>query len=108
VSRVYASLPLSGPHGHAGGELLRGAELARERGGAVELVALDSVHGRAMANAERAGADPRALAYLGDYHSSEVLETAPLLAAAGLLAVAPVATFVGLSGATLVRLRRWR
>jgi branched-chain amino acid transport system substrate-binding protein len=105
VSRVYASLPLSGPQGHAGRELLRGAELALERvPGTTELVALDSFDEYAVANARNAADDPQALAYLGDYHSAEVLETAVLLGDAGLLAVAPVATFVGLSGPTLVRL----
>jgi branched-chain amino acid transport system substrate-binding protein len=105
MSRVYASLPLSGPQGHAGRELLRGAELALERvAGVAELVALDSFEGYAVANARTAAGDSQALAYLGDYHSAEVLETAPILGEAGLLAVAPVATFVGLAGPTLVRL----
>jgi branched-chain amino acid transport system substrate-binding protein len=105
VSRVYASLPLTGPQGQGGTELLRGAELALERSpGGAELVALDSFEGRALANARTAAADEQALAYLGDYHSAEVLATAPVLAEAALLAVAPVATFVGLSGSTLVRL----
>jgi branched-chain amino acid transport system substrate-binding protein len=105
VSRVYASLPLSGPQGHAGRELLRGAELALERRAAPpELIALDSFEGYAVANARTAADDPQGLAYLGDYHSAEVLETAALLGDAGLLAVAPVATFVDLEGLTLVRL----
>jgi len=101
VCRVYASLPLSGPQARAGRELLRGAELADPT---AELVALDSFGGRAAENARRAAEDPQALAYLGDFHPAEVLETAPLLGEAGLLAVAPVATFVGLGGPTLVRL----
>jgi branched-chain amino acid transport system substrate-binding protein len=105
VSRVYASLPLSGPQGAAGRELLRGAELALERAGVpVELVALDSFGGRAVANARRAADDPEALAYVGDYHSADVLDTAPPLGEANLLSVAPVATFAGLGGPTLVRL----
>ena len=105
MSRVYASLPLSGPQGHAGRELLCGAELALERAEAgVELVALDSFEGQSLANARTAIDDSQALAYLGDYHSADVLSTAPLLGDAGLLTVAPVATFVGLSGPTLVRL----
>jgi branched-chain amino acid transport system substrate-binding protein len=105
VSRVYASLPLSGPQGHAGRELLRGADLALERSeGGVELVALDSFDGQAVANAQTAAADAGALAYLGDFNSADVLSTASLLGEAGLLAVAPVATFVALRGPTLVRL----
>jgi hypothetical protein len=35
VSRVYASLPLTGPQARLGNELLRGAELALERAGPV-------------------------------------------------------------------------
>lgn len=89
--------------------MLRGARLALERAGdGVELVALDSFaadrEAQAVANAHRAGADDEAVAYLGDFHSSQVLETAPLLGEAGLLAVVPVATFTRLCGPTLVRL----
>ena len=103
--RVYASLPLRGPQGRLGRELLRGAELALERAGPrAELVVLDSFDGRATANAEQAAADEAALAYLGDAASADVLRSAPVLGAAALLAVAPAATFVGLSGPTLVRL----
>ena len=58
----------------------------------------------AAANAHRAAGDDEALAYLGDFHSSQVLESAPILGEAGMLAVAPVATFVRLGGSTLVRL----
>jgi branched-chain amino acid transport system substrate-binding protein len=110
VTRVYASLPLTGPAAGLGREVLRGAELALEAAndGAVELVALDSFgddrEERAIANARRAVEDVKALAYLGDFHSSQVMETAPLLGEAGLLQVAPVATYIGLHGPTLVRL----
>ena len=90
--------------------MLRGAQLALERhtGIATELVPLDSFgpdrEQQAGANARRAADDADALAYIGDFHSSQVLETAPILAAAGLLQIAPLATFVGLGGPTLVRL----
>jgi branched-chain amino acid transport system substrate-binding protein len=110
VTRVYASLPLTGPQGALGREVLRGAELALERveRAAPELVPLDA-HGadreaEAVANARRAATDGEALAYLGDMNSSQVMETAPVLGAARLLQVAPVATFVELAGPTLVRL----
>jgi branched-chain amino acid transport system substrate-binding protein len=89
--------------------VLRGAQLALERhdAPAPELVALDSFGAdreeRASANARRAADDPEALAYIGDFHSSQVLETAPILGEADLLQIAPVATFVGLGGPTLVR-----
>jgi branched-chain amino acid transport system substrate-binding protein len=109
VHRVYASLLLSGPVARLGRDVLRGARLALDRAGAgVELVALDSFgedrEEQAVANARRAVEDPVAAAYLGDFHSSQVLETAPILGEAGLLAVAPVATFRDLHGASLVRL----
>lgn len=90
--------------------MLRGAGLALERriGAGTDLVALDSSGAdreqHAIANARRAADDPDALAYIGDFHSSQVLETSPILAEAGLLQIAPAATFVGLGGPTLVRL----
>ena len=108
--RIYASLPLRGPAGAAGRDILRGAQLALERSGTagVELVALDSWaadrDARAVANARRAADDAAAVAYLGDFHSSQVEETAPVLAAAVLLGVTPSATYSGLGGPTLVRL----
>jgi ABC-type branched-subunit amino acid transport system substrate-binding protein len=108
VSRIYASLPFTGPAARLGRDVLRGARLALEARGGAELVALDSFgehrDEQALANARRAAADGGALAYIGDFHSSQVLETAPVLGEAGLLQVAPVATFAGLRGPTLVRL----
>jgi ABC-type branched-subunit amino acid transport system substrate-binding protein len=110
VLRIYASLPLRGPAGGAGRDILRGAQLALERSGTtgVELAALDSFgadrEARAVANARRAAEDAAGVAYLGDFHSSQVMETAPILAAAGLLGVTPSATYSGLGGPTLVRL----
>ena len=102
-------MPLTGPSAAAGRELLLGLELALARGKSdVELVTLDSYSPdrdeQALANARRAIEDASCLAYVGDFHSSQVLVTAPVLGAAGLLQVAPVATFIGLSGETLVRL----
>lgn len=110
MSRVYASLPLTGPAAGAGRDVLRGAQLALEaaNGIAPELVVLDGFgadrDGQAIAHARRAAQDEQALAYLGDFHSSQVVSTAPILAGAGLLQVAPVATYAGLHGDTLVRL----
>jgi ABC-type branched-subunit amino acid transport system substrate-binding protein len=111
VSRVYASLPLTGPTAGAGRDVLRGAQLALEgatNGTAPELVVLDVFgadrDGQAMANARRAAQDEQALAYVGDFHSSQVVSSAPILGGAGLLQVAPVATYAGLHGDTLVRL----
>jgi branched-chain amino acid transport system substrate-binding protein len=110
VGRVYISLPLTGPMAHAGRDVLRGAQLALERaqGAVPEIVVLDGFaedrDGRAIASARRAAQDGDALAYLGDFHSSQVISTAPILGLAGLLQVAPVATYAGLEGDTLVRL----
>ena len=108
MQRVYASLPLSGPAAVAGRDVLLGIQIVHEVLSSVELVVLDS-HGPdrdevARANALRAADDTDALAYIGDFHSSQVLETAPILGAAGLLQIAPVSTYVGLGGPTLVRL----
>jgi ABC-type branched-subunit amino acid transport system substrate-binding protein len=108
--RIYVSLPLSGPLATAGRDVLRGAQLALEAAGddTPELVVLDSAPGdrdaRAEGHAHAATGDRDALGYLGDFHSSQVARTAPILGAAGLLAVAPAATKTGLAGATLVRL----
>jgi branched-chain amino acid transport system substrate-binding protein len=110
MPNVYASLPLSGPARHLGRELLRGAELALERAAdpSLELLALDSGgearEQQAVDAARRAARDPDALAYLGDVHSRQVAETSAILGPAGLLQVAPVATWVELGGPTLVRL----
>jgi branched-chain amino acid transport system substrate-binding protein len=110
VPRIYLSAPLHGSAARLARDLLRGAELALEaaRAAAVELVVLDSSGPgdatQALANARRAADDAQALAYVGDFHSAHVHVTAPVLAAAGLLQVAPVATWVGLGGPTLVRL----
>ncbi len=108
MGRVYVSVPLRGPQGAAGRDVLRGAELALERAGGAKLVVLDGFgedrDAIAMAAAQRAAEDDEALAYLGDFHSSQVASTAPILSTAGLLQVAPVATYAGLAGDTLVRL----
>jgi len=103
MSRVYVSLPLRGPTGEAGRELLRGAELARR---SVELVVLDASgedrDALAAEHARQAASDPDALALIGGFHSSQAMTAAPALA--DLLFVTPSATYSGLSGATLVRL----
>ena len=108
--RIFASMPLRGPAGAAGRDIVRGAELALARSArpGLELVTLDASgedrDARAVANARRAAADARAVAYLGDFHSSQVECAGPVLADAGLLQVAPGATYTGLGGPTLVRL----
>jgi ABC-type branched-subunit amino acid transport system substrate-binding protein len=107
---IYASLPLSGPAGGAGREVLRGAEEAPEQLGheSVKLLALDTGgddrETRAEDAASRAAADESAVAYLGDFYSSQVAATSPILGSAGLLQVPPVATWAELRGPTLVLL----
>jgi branched-chain amino acid transport system substrate-binding protein len=90
---IYVSLPLDS---RLGRDTLRGVELA---GG--DFTVLD---GKPAENARRAAEDPAALAYLGDFYSRDVARTATVLGEAGLLQVAPVATWTGLGGPTLVRL----
>jgi hypothetical protein len=107
VSRVYASLPLTGPAAKLGRDVVRGAVLAHEqRDGDVELVLLDGFGQDRDEQAVAPAGDrrpegarlPRRLPLLAGARNR------PLLGEAGLLAVAPVATFAGLSGPTLVRL----
>jgi branched-chain amino acid transport system substrate-binding protein len=102
------SLPLRGPSAAAARDVLLGVELVHELRRSVELVVSDSFgpdrDKQAAANARQAANDDEAVAYIGDFHSSQVFASAPILADAGLLQIAPVATFVGLEGSTLVRL----
>jgi hypothetical protein len=110
MARVYASLPLSGPSEVAGRKVLDGAERALERSGAgaPELVVIDTGgearEARAEDAARLAADDDAALAYLGDYHSSQVHVSQAILGTAGLLQVAPLATWVELDGPTLISL----
>lgn len=107
---MHVSLPLTGPAADPGREVLRGARLAHARHAAApELVVHDAHdhhdhHAKAVLTARAAATDGAALAYLGDFHSGQVARSAPIFADAGLLAVAPVATWVELGGPTLVRL----
>jgi branched-chain amino acid transport system substrate-binding protein len=94
MPRVYASLQRPG----AEGDVLRGAQLALEHHGGAELVVLDEP------DPHRAAADRDALAYLGEFRSAHVHHTADVLGEAGLLQVAPVATWIELGGLTLIRL----
>jgi branched-chain amino acid transport system substrate-binding protein len=92
---IYVGLPLDS---RLGRDTLRGAELAAGD------AAFTVLEGEPAENARRAAADPAALAYLGDFHSRDVAVTARILGEAGLLQVAPVATWTRLGGPTLVRL----
>jgi ABC-type branched-subunit amino acid transport system substrate-binding protein len=109
MATIYASLTLSGPAGDLGRELLQGAEAVMEQAGtAAELVVIDTGGDdrvqRAEDAARQAADDPSALAYLGDVHSDQVAASSRTLGPAGLLQVAPVATWTELGGPTLIRL----
>ena len=87
--------------------MLCGARLAAERAD-IELVVADT-GGRAqqklaVAHAKAAADDPRAVAYLGDFSSRQVVATAPILGRAGILHVAPIASDEKLRSDTLIRL----
>ena len=105
MARIYASLPLSGRAAGAGREILSGAERALNQSGgsSPELVVLDTgSEARAEDAARRAASDDAAVAYLGDVYSRQVHAAQAILGPAGLLQVAPVATWVELSGPTLI------
>jgi branched-chain amino acid transport system substrate-binding protein len=92
---IHVSLPLDT---RLGRDTLRGVELAAGD------AAFTGLEGEPAENARRAADDPAALAYLGDFFAHDVAVTSRILGEAGLLQVAPVATWVGLGGPALVRL----
>jgi hypothetical protein len=108
MARVYASMPLSGRAAAAGREILSGAERALAQLGtsSPELVVFDTGGEAREAKAEDAAciaaSDEAAVAYLGDFYSSQVHAAQAILGPAGILQVAPVATSVELSGPTLI------
>jgi branched-chain amino acid transport system substrate-binding protein len=113
--RVYSSFALqdAGESEGSGGaaEIVRGMQLAlRDAGGhagryRVELVSLDDASPETRqwsrrlveANARRAAGDKRAVAYIGEGHSGATVHSLPITNRAGLLQVAPLATYVGLT-----------
>jgi ABC-type branched-subunit amino acid transport system substrate-binding protein len=103
-ARVHAALPLTGPAAPLGRELVRGARLAVEARAGAELVVADGAEEAGVDAVRHAADDPRALAVIGPFHSWQVHRTQPVAAAARLLQIAPVATWTGLGGPTLVRL----
>jgi ABC-type branched-subunit amino acid transport system substrate-binding protein len=107
AARVYVSLPLTGPPAVHGRDVLRGIELAHQAAGEpVGLIVADTGgrnrRRRAVGHAEAAAGDDRAVGYLGDFHSTQVAATAPLLGRASVLQVAPTATDPRLGSPTLV------
>lgn len=102
--RVYVSLPRQGANAATSSLIVRGLRAAvRERGGRVEglpvrLVQLDDAGGRrwlrgkVQRNAQRAIADERAVAYVGELNSEASAVAEPILALAGMAMFAPVST----------------
>jgi branched-chain amino acid transport system substrate-binding protein len=111
VVRVYVSESLGGTGGGVGNtDLIRAEQLALEEAGGragrfrVELKLLDESSDEAAAppavteNARRAIDDPKAVALLGNSTSQWTVAALPITNRAGLLQVAPTATYVGLTG----------
>lgn len=94
--RVLASLPQTGPLA----DVLRGAELAAEQTG-IELVVPKR---SATSGIRRALKNSDVVAYLGELRSGDVMRSSLMLGEAGILQVAPIATFIELGGPTLIRL----
>jgi branched-chain amino acid transport system substrate-binding protein len=109
---VYVSMPLRGPSGAAGRDVVRGARmaLAAAEGTAakpkVRAVYLDDTAGSASdarwsqavvgANARRATEDTTAIAYIGDFESGATRTSEPITNAAHLLQISPASTAVDL------------
>ena len=104
TASIYVSLPRQGANASSTRLIERGlrAALAAHGGVAggqrIRLVALDDADGarwsprRVRANARRAAADPKALAYVGELNSEATAVAAPILARAGLPEMAPIST----------------
>lgn len=109
---VYVSMPLRGPDGAEGRDVVRAAKLALAdaRGKAGELrvraVYLDDTSGRAArarwsqaaaaANARDAAQDSSAIAYLGDFQSGATRASVPITNEARILQVSPASAAVDL------------
>jgi branched-chain amino acid transport system substrate-binding protein len=108
---VYSSLPLQGASRPQTTDIVRGMRLALERAGGqaagrpVRYVSLDDSNRAAGSwtpelvsrNARRAGQDPSAVAYLGEFNSGGSAISVPILNEAGLLQITPSNTAVGLT-----------
>ncbi len=109
---VYSSLPLSGPQGNAGNQMLNGERLAfSERGGKVgefiltfySLNALagdgsEKGNGQLALNARRAVVDPKSIAYIGDFDRRQTELSKVIVDQAQLLQVAPSAGWEAIPG----------
>lgn len=118
--RVYISLPLQSPNPNTtsmGESIRRGIELAFKEaevgnqvkavdGSSIQIVLEVSDDGNATGqwqldretdNAQKAAADPQAVAYIGPYDSGAAKVSIPILNSAGLLQISPSATWPGLT-----------
>jgi branched-chain amino acid transport system substrate-binding protein len=109
---VYVSMPLRGPEGATGADVLRGAKLALADAAAragelrVKAVYLNDTAGRgsetrwspvaAAANARRATEDSAAIAYVGDFDSGATRASLPITNEARMLQVSPASAAVDL------------
>jgi branched-chain amino acid transport system substrate-binding protein len=108
---IYSSLPLHGPSGQIGQQIVAGEKLALADAGGrvgsltVSYVSLDDTNptsgewdpGITAADARAAAHDPTTIAYLGDYNSGATAISLPLTNAAGILQVSPASPYVGLT-----------
>ncbi|WP_026910423.1 branched-chain amino acid ABC transporter substrate-binding protein [Patulibacter minatonensis] len=109
VSRVYVSLPRQGKAAPSAALIARGLRVATAaRGGTaggrrIKLVWLDDATGdrfdpaKVVANAERAAADPTAIAYVGEGNSEATALSMPIVNRAGLAQLSPVSTATSLT-----------
>lgn len=110
---IYSSLALQGPLSEVDNDVLEAERMAlaehdgRVGGYSIELISLDdntsqkqgSDAAQTAANAERAAADPRTIAYIGESNSGASAVSIPILNKAGILQISPTDTAIGLTSA---------
>lgn len=108
-ARIYVSLPRQGKAAPSAALIARGLRVAararddRAGGRRVKIVWLDDATGdrwdaaKVVANAERAAADPTAVAYVGEGNSEATALSMPIVNRAGLAHLSPVSTATSLT-----------
>lgn len=110
---IYSSLPLQGDSGPQSADIARAMRMAlRDNGGRagrhrITYISLDDAsprHGfwdpaRVAVNARKAAANPRTIAYLGEFNSGASTVSMPILNRSGVLQVSPSNTVAGLTRA---------
>jgi branched-chain amino acid transport system substrate-binding protein len=108
---IYSSLPLQGSSSAQTGPLVNGMKLALSEAGGkagsftVNYTSLDDSTAAAgkwdpdqtAADARKAAADPKAVAYLGEFNSGASEVSIPILNQAGIPQISPANTYVGLT-----------